>query len=90
MIDPPDFETQSHPKSQTEGTNGPTKCTSVLQKLDIHPGHSLPAHELKLNFHVQVSLLHNIKCVQNTWREYSVCNEPVIHSNNRSMTLSVS
>ena len=38
MIDPPDFETQSHPKSQTE------------TKTHIHPGRSLPAHELKLNF----------------------------------------
>ena len=31
----PDFEThgQCHPKSQTEGTSGPTKKTSVQQKL---------------------------------------------------------
>ena len=31
----PDFEThgQSHPKFETEGTNGPTKWTSVQQKL---------------------------------------------------------
>ena len=31
----PDFEThgQSHPKSETEGTSGPTKWTSVREKL---------------------------------------------------------
>ena len=31
----PDFEThgQSHSKSETEGTSGPTKWTSVQQKL---------------------------------------------------------
>ena len=35
MINPPDFEThwQSHPNSETEGSNGPTKWTSGQQKL---------------------------------------------------------